>query len=386
MIEFSHISKLLIKKKLKILTNTEKVQLKKFNKKHPFLKEIKISELIDSVNSYSKIDKENAWKLIEARTKTERPVIKLFKKRWYGYAASLVLILTSAYFLKDILFQTVIPNNSNQTETSNILKGTDKATLTLADGSEVFLEKGTAVKTQNANSNGKEIVYTANTKRTATVIYNRLTIPRGGQFFIKLADGTQVWLNSESQLKYPVAFIEGKTREVELIYGEAYFEVTPSSQNNGAKFKVINKSQEIEVLGTAFNLKAYKDENTIYTTLAEGSVAITFDNKSEILVPNQQSIFNTTNSNFKLKTVDVYNEISWKDGVFSFERKPLKDIMKVFARWYDMEVVFENKSLEDEKFFGVLDKEQSIKEILETIKNFKIIENYEIKDKTIILK
>jgi ferric-dicitrate binding protein FerR (iron transport regulator) len=386
MIEFSHISKLLIKKKLKILTNTEKVQLKKFNKKHPFLKEIKISELIDSVNSYSKIDKENAWKLIEARTKTERPVIKLFKKRWYGYAASLVLILTSAYFLKDILFQTVIPNNSNQTETSNILKGTDKATLTLADGSEVFLEKGTAVKTQNANSNGKEIVYTANTKRTATVIYNRLTIPRGGQFFIKLADGTQVWLNSESQLKYPVAFIEGKTREVELIYGEAYFEVTPSSQNNGAKFKVINKSQEIEVLGTAFNIKAYKDENTIYTTLAEGSVAITFDNKSEILVPNQQSIFNTTNSNFKLKTVDVYNEISWKDGVFSFERKPLKDIMKVFARWYDMEVVFENKSLEDEKFFGVLDKEQSIKEILETIKNFKIIENYEIKDKTIILK
>lgn len=386
MIEFSHISKLLIKKKLKILTNTEKVQLKKFNKKHPFLKEIKISELIDSVNSYSKIDKENAWKLIEARTKTERPVIKLFKKRWYGYAASLVLILTSAYFLKDILFQTVIPNNSNQTETSNIVKGTDKATLTLADGSEVFLEKGTAVKTQNANSNGKEIVYTANTKRTATVIYNRLTIPRGGQFFIKLADGTQVWLNSESQLKYPVAFIEGKTREVELIYGEAYFEVTPSSQNNGAKFKVINKSQEIEVLGTAFNIKAYKDENTIYTTLAEGSVAITFDNKSEILVPNQQSIFNTTNSNFKLKTVDVYNEISWKDGVFSFERKPLKDIMKVFARWYDMEVVFENKSLEDEKFFGVLDKEQSIKEILETIKNFKIIENYEIKDKTIILK
>jgi transmembrane sensor len=386
MIEFSHISKLLIKKKLKILTNTEKVQLEKFNKKHPFSKEIKIAELIDSVNSYSKIDKENAWKLIEARTKTERPVIKLFKKRWYGYAASLVLILTSAYFLKDILFQTVIPNNSNQTETSNILKGTDKATLTLADGSEVFLEKGTAVKTQNANSNGKEIVYTANTKRTATVIYNRLTIPRGGQFFIKLADGTQVWLNSESQLKYPVAFIEGKTREVELIYGEAYFEVTPSSQNNGAKFKVINKSQEIEVLGTAFNIKAYKDENTIYTTLAEGSVAITFDNKSEILVPNQQSIFNTTNSNFKLKTVDVYNEISWKDGVFSFERKPLKDIMKVFARWYDMEVVFENKSLEDEKFFGVLDKEQSIKEILETIKNFKIIENYEIKDKTIILK
>jgi transmembrane sensor len=386
MIEFSHISKLLIKKKLKILTNTEKVQLKKFNKKHPFSKDIKIAELIDSVNSYSKINKENAWKLIEARTKTERPVIKLFKKRWYRYAASLVLILTSAYFLKDILFQTAIPNNPNQTETSNIVKGTDKAKLTLADGSEIFLEKGRAVKTQNANSNGKEIVYTANTKRTATVIYNRLTIPRGGQFFIKLADGTQVWLNSESQLKYPVAFIEGKTREVELIYGEAYFEVTPSSQNNGAKFKVINKSQVIEVLGTAFNLKAYKDENTIYTTLAEGSVAITFDNKSEILVPNQQSIFNTTNGNFKLKTVDVYNEISWKDGVFSFERKPLKDIMKVFARWYDMEVVFENKSLEDEKFFGVLDKEQSIKEILETIKNFKIIKNYEIKDKTIILK
>ena len=224
-----------------------------------------------------------------------------------------------------------------------------------------------------------------NAKSNASVIkYNYLTIPRGGQFFIKLSDGTQVSLNSESQLKYPVHFIEGETREVELVYGEAYFDVSPSTNHKGAKFKVLNNTQEIEVLGTEFNIKAYQDEVNIYTTLVEGKVAINTPNLKQLLIPNQQSILDTQNNTLSVITVDVLEAISWKEGVFSFVDKPLKDIMKVLSRWYDVDIIFDNKELESAEFIGTLNKNQSIDEVLSIMKSFSL-NNYEIKGDTIIL-
>jgi ferric-dicitrate binding protein FerR (iron transport regulator) len=382
------ISKLIVKKKLNILTASEKLQLIKFDTKYPFIKDIKIEDLVAGVEIHSKINKEKAWKSIENKTqkKIDKPVAQFFNKKWYKYAATIAIILTSVYFLSNSLFNDLDIKNAVIVETKTIQPGTDKATLTLSDGSKRSLEKGKTISTNNANSNGEKIVYLSNLKKPSTVTYNYLTIPRGGQFFIELSDGTKVWLNSESQLKYPVAFLEGKTREVELVYGEAYFDITPSLEYKGSKFRVINKSQEIEVLGTEFNVKAYRDESTIYTTLVEGSVAIEFENTKKKLLPKQQSRFNLSTKDFEIMNVDIYNEISWKDGVFSFERKPLKEIMKVLSRWYDIKVVFENKSLEEVKFFGVLYKEQDINEILQTIKKFKIIESYEINNKTILLK
>ena len=153
-----------------------------------------------------------------------------------------------------------------------ITTGSDKAVLTLEDGSNIELEKGKAFKTNVVNSNGEKLVY--NKTNQTKITYNYLTIPRGGQYFVKLSDGTEVWLNSESQLKFPVAFIKGQTREVTLVYGEAYFAVSPSTNHNGATFKVMNQGQEVEVLGTEFNIKAYKDEINIYTTLVEGKVTV----------------------------------------------------------------------------------------------------------------
>lgn len=307
------------------------------------------------------------------------------KKSIWKYAAAAVFIglLTTTYLLQSNGLQT--EQKSTFELASTIVPGSNKAALTLEDGSVIQLEKGAAFKTKNANSNGKEIVY-KNAKQKATIIkYNYLTIPRGGQFFVKLSDGTQVWLNSESQLKYPVHFIEGTTRKVELVYGEAYFDVSPSTNHNGAKFKVINSSQEVEVLGTEFNIKAYKDEVNIYTTLAEGKVAVTNGKNKQDLIPNEQSIVNTQEHTFSVIKVDVKSEISWRDGVFSFVDKPLKDIMKVVSRWYDVDIVFENKALESVDFIGTLNKNQSIEEVLSIMKSFSI-NNYEIKNKTIILK
>jgi len=321
----------------------------------------------------------------------ERKVFKLKKIRRrisYFAAAVIIGILTTTYVFKDTIFNAPVesaPIIVNAT-TNTILPGTDKATLTLEDGSVVILEKGDTYKTQNANSNGQQIVYKVGDKKPLEIVYNYLTIPRGGQFFIKLSDGTQVWLNSESQLKYPVSFIEGEARVVELVYGEAYFDVSPSTEHKGSKFKVFNQSQEVEVLGTEFNIKAYKDETNIYTTLVEGKVAISSGNQYDKLIPGQQSNLNLQNKSILIAKVDVYAETSWRNGIFSFRGKQLKDIMKVISRWYDVDVVFENKQLENITFKGVLGKNQDIQDILETIKSLSIIKTYEIDGNQIILK
>ena len=306
------------------------------------------------------------------------------KLQFWKYAAAAIFIglITTTYVFKSNTSNT--PLEVTPRIVNTIVPGKDKATLTLEDGSLISLEKGASFKTKNANSNGEQIVY-QNAKSNPSVIkYNYLTIPRGGQFSLKLSDGTEVWLNSESQLKYPVRFIEEETREVELVYGEAYFDVSPSTNHKGAKFKVLNNTQEIEVLGTEFNIKAYKDEVNIYTTLVEGKVAINTPNLKQLLTPNQQSILDTQNNTLSVIKVDVLEVISWKEGVFSFINKPLKDIMKVLSRWYDVDIIFENKELESVEFIGTLNKNQSIDEVLSIMKSFSL-NNYEIKGDTIIL-
>jgi hypothetical protein len=332
-------------------------------------------------------DKKNAKKSIVSRIKKEKSFLNRSRTKKiakYAAAAMVSAILTTAFIFKDVLFDTQL--NTTPVVVNSIIKpGTDKATLTLEDGSVVSLEKGLSFQTQSISSNGEQIVYEAREQSSKEVLYNVLDIPRGGQFYLKLSDGTEVWLNSETRLKYPVAFLDGRTRKVELIFGEAYFNVSPSTQHQGAKFEVINNTQELEVLGTQFNIKAYKDESNIYTTLVEGKVKIKTSTVDQILVPSQQANVNIVNNEISVKIVDVENEISWIKGIFSFKGKPLKDIMKVISRWYDVDIIFKNKDLESIKFKGTLDKNQAIEEILSIMKS-NSINNYEIKDKTIIIK
>ena len=312
-------------------------------------------------------------------------VIPFYQRKLTKYAAVAAIIFGLGYFFKDNIFNTPVKPSPIIVNTDIIEPGTDKAILTLEDGSVLVLERGSAVQTQKANSNGEKIVYKSEGSNITKVVYNYLTIPRGGQFNIVLSDGTEVWLNSETQLKYPVNFVKGQTREVELVYGEAYFDVSPSTEHGGSRFKVINKAQEVEVLGTEFNIKAYKDETNVYTTLVEGKVAVYNGNTVQNLKPNQQSNFDVLYSTIQITEVDVYEQISWKDGVFSFRGKSLKDIAKVLSRWYDVDIIFDNNALASLEFIGSLDKHQNIEEIL-SIMISTTINSYEIKDKTIILK
>ncbi|WNH09074.1 FecR family protein [Thalassobellus suaedae] len=338
------------------------------------LKSFEKTEVRDSLLSLIDDDK----KLKESKVVKLKIINNLIK---VSSAAIIIGVLATAYMFNEKLFnyereEPVIVN-------SFIEPGTDKSTLTLEDGSEIELNKGEEFVLQNVNSNGEEIIY--EDKGGKDLKYNILTVPRGGQFQITLSDGTKVWLNSESQLKYPVAFLKGNTRTVELVYGEAYFDVTSSERNGGDDFKVYQNDQEVHVLGTEFNIKAYKEEANIYTTLVEGEIELSVDDKIQHVAPNQQVKLNVLNRDVKLAEVDVASLISWKEGVFSFEDMSLQEIMVVLSRWYDMDVVFENEAIKSEEFMGVLFKDRDIKEILKSIKNSGVINDYKFNEKKLIL-
>lgn len=320
---------------------------------------------------------------------------KKVRKLWtrsLAAAASILLIVSLALFLdredkEPISKAPIIVDNTIQ-------PGTDKATLVLEDGTEVILEKGATYSTANATSNGEEIVYMSSRAESRDEPQTRnlqsathiLTIPRGGQFQMTLSDGTKVWLNSESQLKYPVAFTNGEPRIIELVYGEAYFDVSPSTEHGGGQFQVNHKDQKVEVLGTEFNIKAYQNEAVVYTTLVEGKVALSYEGNIQGLQPDQQFQYNTQNKTVSLSHVNVFDIVSWKEGIFSFDYTPLEDIMKVLERWYDMEVVFENDKLKEERFIGSINKKYTIEEVLSALMQTNIIQTYEIHGNTIILK
>lgn len=329
-------------------------------------------------NDITHIDVEKGWQQISSKLN----VPKQRKINWQHAAAVIIFISSSYLFLiKSNFFESEIPVIVNNT----IEAGTDKAILTLEDGTNITLTKGKQYVSNNIESNGEELVYKEQGNPKQEIEYNYLTIPRGGQYHIKLSDGTEVWLNSESKLKYPVSFIKGESRKVELLYGEAYFDVSPSIFHGGSEFEVRTKQQEVKVLGTQFNVKAYKDESKIFTTLIEGKVLVFNGANEKILKPTDQSIINNKNNDISITTINVYDEISWKDGVFSFKDKALKDIMKVLSRWYDVNIIFKNKDIENEEFFGVLKKNQNLDDILLTIKNTNFIKNYEVDNKTIII-
>lgn len=330
---------------------------------------------------FLEIDVNKSWGFIQRKIRPNKSMRNLYWK--YAAAASIVLILSLTFFLNKETKELQIPDSA--IVNNQIKNGSDKAILTLEDGSEVALVKGKSYNIKNATSNGKEIVYKAIEEDKKEIAYNFLTVPRGGQYQITLADNTKVWLNSESQLKYPVSFISGEPRQVELVYGEGYFDVSPSTDHNGDTFQVINKNQKIEVLGTEFNIKAYKDETNIYTTLVEGKVAVSYNGKNQNLIPNQQSNYDLKANTFKINTVDIYSEIAWKDGIFNFREKELQDVITVLERWYNVNIVFEDEPIKHIRVNGLLRKNQNLENILKTLKITQTI-NYKLNDNTIILK
>ena len=236
--------------------------------------------------------------------------------------------------------------------------GEKKATLTLADGTEVHVEEITAQilqeKGMNIEYRNGEIVYHKSEEKTTEVVYNKLEVPRGGECMIKLDDGTKVWVNAETKLKYPVAFV-GDRREV-VLEGEAFFDVA----KNEKPFIVKTSFGDVRVLGTAFGISAYASEPESYTTLVRGKVSVEREGgKPVVILPGEQVVTSKDGKMMKQK-VDVEEFVGWKDGIYVFKEKSLGEIMKTLERWYNISVDFQDKSLVDLPFTGNLKRYDDI--------------------------
>ena len=250
-----------------------------------------------------------------------------------------------------------------------ITPGRNRAVLTLANGKKLDLDdtqtgiisrQGASIVSKSADG---KLAYGNNTdtRDKNAVTYNTIETPRGGQYQLTLADGTEVWLNAGSSLKYPTTFT-GKERKVELT-GEAYFEV---AKNKEKPFSVALNGMEVEVLGTHFNVMAYNDENTIETTLLEGSVKLTKDGSSTMLIPNQKGVLNSGASNFRVHVVNTENVIAWKNGFFKFDDENIETIMRKVARWYDVDVSYKG-NLKRQNFGGKVPRFKDISQLLTTL-------------------
>lgn len=337
--------------------------------------------------SMAHYDIKNAKKTINRKLKKKERIRSLYKKMTM---AAVIAIIFGISFYKLTTGQEKGVLDASTTKVIEIDPGSNKAILTLGNGNEVVLEKGKEYTSKKMKSNGTELKYVpANNavNHKEKPIYNFLTVPKGGQFFVQLSDGTSVWLNSDSKLKYPEEFVEGEKRIVELVYGEAYFKVSPSTQHQGASFSVINNSHEVSVLGTEFNMKVYTNDDTALTTLVEGKVKIHKDGSEKILNPDQQARIERLSNTVEVVKVDASRETSWIRGLFTFDEEPLEDIMKTLSRWYNIEVVFESSTKRKLIFTGVLERAEAITEILKLIEDTSMRKvKFEIKNKTIIIK
>lgn len=325
---------------------------------------------------------ENAKNKIHERIRLIEKRNKLERNKKYAFAASVIFLIGISLI-----------NQFNFNETKEpIIIGSDKAVLTLENGDQVILEKGKKFQNKTLNSNGKELSYsiknkTANNPSNQKILYNFLTVPRGGQFSLNLEDGTKVLLNSDSKIKYPIKFIKGKKREVELLYGEAFFDVSSSQNNNGSEFIVSTKTQKINVIGTKFNIKAYNEDEIITTTLVEGKVRVHNGENQILLSPNQQSKVDSKSTNIDVSNVDVLQQISWINGLFSFNDTSLESIIQTLSRWYDLKFIFKSANQKKLLFSGVLERTKSIEDILFIIEKTSSLNeiNFEIIDKVIIV-
>ncbi|WP_194851156.1 FecR family protein [Nonlabens antarcticus] len=353
-----------------------------------FLKSYQPRDGKNPVKEFDRMDQSTVkvWQEVLNSIEKEEAVEKkpIFKWSYLAAAAAVAILIFGSMFL----FTTDgAVDSENLIVDTPINAGTDKAILTLDTGEEITLEKGSTYSNSNVNSTGNSLVYDDGaSKDSETISYNFLTIPRGGQYYVVLGDHTKVWLNSETKLKYPQNFVDGQPRVVELVYGEAFFDVSPSEEHNGQHFKVLARNQTIDVLGTEFNVKAYQDEKKTLTTLAEGKIELATQNKTVTLKPGQQAIVASDAGGISLNEVNIYDEVSWKEGIFSFRGKTLTELAMVLSRWYDVQFVFEKPSLKNATFKGVLSKDQSIKEILDVLTEASEIQSYQIKRNTIYIK
>jgi transmembrane sensor len=288
--------------------------------------------------------------------------------RWKGVAAILFVSLTGLAFLWGYIRQQRPEPATAVFTHQDVLPGGWKATLRLADGSVIALkDTGTSVlRTGNGiritQQNG-EVIY-ENTGEGNTAMqghWNTISTPLGGKYKLLLPDGSRVWLNAGSDLRFPAAF-EGSRRDVELT-GEAYFEV---ADNEHKPFRVKVNGLTVDVLGTHFNVKAYGDEPLVQATLIEGSVKVSTHAGEELLRPGKQANLHKANEHLEIREANIKDVLAWKNDLFRFSKESLEEVMRKIGRWYNVEVVYSGVET-DTQFSGMISRNVPLSQVLKML-------------------
>lgn len=302
--------------------------------------------------------------------------------QWASAAIILIAISVTSYFYS------VNKGQKEHVFVQDVLPGGNKAVLTLADGKKISLTD--AVAGDIAKQSGISITKTADgqliykvsggVNETDDSKMNTISTPRGGQWQVQLPDGSMVWLNAASSLTYPLSFVSAKQRVVDLS-GEAYFEVAKDKLH---PFVVRTAKQEVEVLGTHFNINCYADEYVTKTTLLEGSVRVSHNttHDTEILKPGEQSVLSSTGIN--IKGIDVEEAIAWKNGYFMFNNEKQESIMRKISRWYNVEIEYADADAKEVMYYGTVGRFGKVSQVLRKLEQTGEV-RFDIKDNKIIV-
>jgi len=318
----------------------------------------------DLPESLAIVDLDEVWRKLGIIKEKSR-----LQKLWapIKIVASIAVILGIGVYFYTSRFDHPV---TKDTIVADIQPGADKAVLILADGRKISLND--AVDGELAKQGNTSIVKTADgelvysidgraQREAGPLIYNTIETPKGGKYHIRLPDGSVVWLNAASTLKYPTSFNGQSVRRIEMT-GEAYFEVV---HNTEVPFVVKTGTQEVQVLGTRFNINGYSNELSVNTTLIAGSVKVSIpESPYVILKPNQQAIF--VKGDLKVKEVDADGTISWVNGDFNFKDENIRSIMRKLERWYDIDVVYEG-NISDVDFGAEISRKRTLLQVLKIL-------------------
>ena len=374
------IGRLIYRRILGVITAEEVEELDFWRDANP-ANEVTYQKLLDTVfleREYKrlravKVDRPLADMETRVRYKSVRGYRRLL---WQVSSAAAVLLFITSTLLYLNTRPDVVLSEKQETEmyAAQIRPGETKAVLTLNNGVE--LELGAD---QEKNQVAIQQIRTVSKKEK---ILNNLTTPRGGEFKITLEDGTQVWLNAESQLIYPDTFSANERRVI--LKGEAYFEVVKDEQK---PFYVESNGQVVRVYGTEFNVRSYEEDADIYTTLVSGRVSLQSMNGNEaelILTPGKQAVFDKRQQSTSVRPVDTQVVTSWRRGMFVFEEQNLEQIMRDLSRWYNFSYEFKDTSLRETVFMGSVPRYGDFNEILEILEKSGGVK-FRVKDRVVII-
>ncbi|MGE7775778.1 FecR family protein [Chitinophaga sp. NPDC101104] len=323
------------------------------------LKEAIGGMLENGLDDDAAMPEESAEKVLGEILRDETPRRKTRIFTWAAVAAGLLMLLGIGFLLK------TQRNGQPGAETARtqISPGKDRATLVLDDGREIDLERAgnDTIGVQQglmAQVNGNALHYDTTAAEPPTI--NTIRTPRGGQFRVVLPDGSRVWLNAASSIRFPTVFNAGERRvEVE---GEVYFEVAKRPQQ---PFIVKADGMDVRVTGTHFNVMAYSDESSIETTLLEGGVKVFGGGSEATLVPGLQAVMNRQENDIKVRKADTDRVIAWKEGRFEF-RGNIRGIMRQIARWYDVDIIYKGNT-DGKNFGGAISRTEKIEDVLKML-------------------